>query len=56
MFVQDKRFEITPKTDFQDFLAVMKEDRRTADIDREILKFMFERVSNQLSCMAPQPI
>lgn len=42
---QDKRFEVTPKTDFQDFLAVMKEDRRTANIDQEILKFIFERVS-----------
>lgn len=41
---QDKRFEITPKTDFQDFLSVMKEDRRTANVDREILKFIFERV------------
>lgn len=42
---QDKRFEITPKTGFQDFLAVMKEDRRTANVDRDILKFIFERVS-----------
>lgn len=41
---QDKRFEVTPKTDFQDFLAVMKEDRRTANIDRDTLKFIFERV------------
>lgn len=42
---QDKRFEVTSKTDFQDFLAVMKEDRRTANVDRDILKLLFERVS-----------
>lgn len=46
---QDKRFEVTPKTEFQDFLAVLKEDRRTANIDRDILKFIFERVRQFLS-------
>lgn len=45
--LHDKRFEVTPKTDFQDFLAVMKEDRRTANIDRDILKFIFERLQER---------
>ncbi|POS77178.1 hypothetical protein DHEL01_v204422 [Diaporthe helianthi] len=45
--LHDKRFEVTPKTDFQDFLAVVKEDRRTADIDRDILKFIFERLQER---------
>ncbi|ROV91249.1 hypothetical protein VPNG_09701 [Cytospora leucostoma] len=47
--VYDKRFEITPKTDFQDFLAVMKEDRRTANVDRDTLKFIFERLQEKKS-------
>ncbi|CAN8098792.1 unnamed protein product [Discula destructiva] len=45
--VYDKRFEITFSTDFQDFLAVMKEDRRTANVDPDILKFMFERLQER---------
>ncbi|ROW11092.1 hypothetical protein VMCG_00971 [Cytospora schulzeri] len=45
--VYDKRFEVTPKTDFQDFLAIMKEDRRTANIDRDTLKFIFERLQEK---------
>ena len=43
---QDKRFEITPKATFESFLAVMKDDRRTANIDRDILALIFERVSH----------
>lgn len=44
-FVQDKRFELTPTSDLQEFLAVMKDDRRTANIDIDILQLIFERVS-----------
>jgi pre-mRNA-processing factor 40 len=42
---QDKRFEVTPKTTFESFFAVMRDDRRTANIDRDILTLIFERVS-----------
>lgn len=30
----------------EDFLAIMSNDRRTAEIDREILQLIFERVSH----------
>jgi hypothetical protein len=43
---QDKRFEIQQKTTFEEFLALMQNDRRTANIDREALSLIFERVSN----------
>ena len=46
--LQDKRFEITPKTTFQEFESVVKEDRRTANIDHDILTLIFERVSPPL--------
>lgn len=42
---QDKHFEITPKTNFQEFEKVIKDDPRTANIDREPLQLIFERVS-----------
>jgi pre-mRNA-processing factor 40 len=38
---------LTPKTTFDDFLTVIKDDRRTANIDRAILTLIFERVSNR---------
>ncbi len=42
---QDTRFEVTPKTTFQEFQSALKDDRRTANIDRDILMLIFERVS-----------
>ena len=44
--LQDKRFEVTPKTTFEEFESVIKADRRTANIDHDILTLIFERVSN----------
>jgi pre-mRNA-processing factor 40 len=44
-FPQDKRFEVTAKTTFQEFHSVLKDDRRTANIDRDILMLIFKRVS-----------
>ena len=46
MCIQDKRFEIQAKTTFEEFLAVMQTDRRTANIDRDVLSLIFERVSH----------
>jgi pre-mRNA-processing factor 40 len=43
--LQDKRFEIQQKTTFEEFLALMQSDRRTANIDRDALSLIFERVS-----------
>lgn len=48
--MQDKRFELTPTSDFDEFLSLMKDDRRTANIDREILKLIFDRVRVLFSC------
>ncbi|PSR99435.1 hypothetical protein BD289DRAFT_40000 [Coniella lustricola] len=45
--LHDKRIEISPKTDFQEFLNVMKEDRRTANVDPDILKFIFEKLQER---------
>lgn len=42
---QDKRFDLTPTSDFEEFLSIMKDDRRTANTDPEILKLVFDRVS-----------
>jgi len=44
--LDDKRFEIQQKTTFEEFLALMQNDRRTANIDREPLSLIFERVSH----------
>lgn len=41
---QDKRFEVQQKTTFEEFLALMQNDRRTANIDRDALSLIFERV------------
>ena len=41
---QDKRYEVTTKTTFDEFLTVMVTDRRTADIDHDALKLIFDRL------------
>lgn len=46
--VQDKRFAIAPKTTFQEYAAVLKDDNRTANLDIDLLKLIFERVSATL--------
>jgi pre-mRNA-processing factor 40 len=46
--LQDKRFEVTAKTTFPEFLAVLQDDRRSANIDRETLTLIFERVRHPL--------
>ena len=44
---QDKRFELTPTSELQEFLSLMKDDRRTANLDSDILQLIFERVSKR---------
>ena len=41
------RFEVQQKTTFEEFLALMQNDRRTANIDRDALSLIFERVSRR---------
>lgn len=49
---QDKRVEITPTSELEEFMSIMKDDRRTANIDPDILKLLFDRVSHIL-CSRP---
>ncbi|RFU79963.1 hypothetical protein TARUN_2255 [Trichoderma arundinaceum] len=42
--LEDKRFELTPTSDLEEFLSIMKDDHRTANIDRDILKLIFDRL------------
>ncbi|KAK4695559.1 pre-mRNA-processing factor 40, partial [Lecanoromycetidae sp. Uapishka_2] len=42
--LEDKRYEITPKTTTQDFLDVMSTDRRTATISPDTLELIFNRL------------
>ncbi|CAK7204466.1 U1 snRNP protein [Sporothrix eucalyptigena] len=45
--IDDKHFEVTPKTTFDSFLAVMKDDSRTANIDRDVLALIFEKLQER---------
>ncbi|KAL3428054.1 FF domain-containing protein [Phlyctema vagabunda] len=47
--LDDKRFEIQQKTTFEEFLILMQNDRRTADIDRDALSLIFERLHKKIS-------
>ena len=47
---QDKKFEVQQKTTFEEFLALMQNDRRTANIERDALSLIFDRVSCYYSC------
>ncbi|OAA37225.1 pre-mRNA-processing protein prp40 [Metarhizium rileyi] len=42
--LEDKRFELTPTSDFQEFLSIMRDDRRTANINNDILQLIFDRL------------
>ncbi|KAL6895617.1 hypothetical protein HDV57DRAFT_479976 [Trichoderma longibrachiatum] len=42
--LEDKRFELTPSSDLEEFLSVMKDDHRTANIDRDTLQLIFNRL------------
>ena len=42
--LEDKRYEITPKTTLEEFLDVMSTDRRTAPVSRDTLDLIFNRL------------
>lgn len=42
--LEDKRYEITPKTTIAEFLELMLTDRRTAPIPRDVLTLIFSRL------------
>ncbi|KAH8693183.1 putative formin binding protein [Talaromyces proteolyticus] len=45
--LDDKRYDITTKTTFEDFMSVMASDRRTANIDSNILQLIFQRIQER---------
>ena len=46
--LEDKRYEITPKTSLAEFLDVMSTDRRTAPISAETLSLIFTRLHDKV--------
>ncbi|KAL1966506.1 hypothetical protein VTN77DRAFT_4428 [Rasamsonia byssochlamydoides] len=46
--LDDKRYEITPKTTFEEFTSVMATDRRTANIDSDTLQLIFQRIQEKV--------
>ncbi|KAJ5047278.1 uncharacterized protein L3040_003112 [Drepanopeziza brunnea f. sp. 'multigermtubi'] len=47
--LDDKRFEISLKTTLEEFLAWMQTDRRTANVDRDDMALIFERLHEKVS-------
>ncbi|KAL3480246.1 hypothetical protein BJX99DRAFT_220995 [Aspergillus californicus] len=45
--LDDKRFEVTSKTTFEEFNSVVLSDRRAANIDPEILQVIFQRIQEK---------
>ncbi|OCK85917.1 putative formin binding protein [Lepidopterella palustris CBS 459.81] len=46
--LDDQRYELTTKTTFEEFLSVMHADRRTANIDRDSMTIIFERLREKV--------
>ncbi|KAL0936570.1 FF domain-containing protein [Colletotrichum truncatum] len=47
--LDDEQFDVTPKTTFEEFHAVVKKNRRTANIDRDTLMVILERIKEKRS-------
>ncbi|OAQ91136.1 formin binding protein (FNB3) [Purpureocillium lilacinum] len=47
--LEDKRFEVTANTTLDEFMSIVKDDRRTARIEPATLELIFERVSPSYS-------
>ncbi|KAI4124928.1 MAG: hypothetical protein LQ338_004552 [Usnochroma carphineum] len=46
--LEDKRFEVTPKTTLQEFMSVMSTDRRTANLSPDTLDLIFARLREKV--------
>ena len=46
--LEDKRFEVTPKTSFDEFKEIVTSDRRTRDFSTHILEVLFERLLEKI--------
>lgn len=47
--LEDKQYEITPMTTYEEFESVMIADRRTARIDRDALQLIFDRLREKVN-------
>ncbi|KAL4969104.1 snoRNA-splicing protein PRP40 [Aspergillus stella-maris] len=45
--LDDKRFDVTSKTTFEEFNSIVSGDRRTANIDPDILQVIFQRIQEK---------
>jgi pre-mRNA-processing factor 40 len=45
--LDDKRYEVTPKTTFEEFQSIILSDRRTANLDSDILQLLFDRIKEK---------
>ncbi|KAJ5243129.1 uncharacterized protein N7469_001456 [Penicillium citrinum] len=45
--LDDKRFEVTPSTPYDEFSSMMTADRRTSKIDPDILQLIFQRIQEK---------
>lgn len=46
--LEDKRYEITPKTTVQEFLSIMATDRRTSNLPPDVLDLIFARLHEKV--------
>lgn len=46
--LEDQRYEVTTTTSFDDFYQVMLTDRRTANLEKDILHLIFERLQDKV--------
>ncbi|CAI7573143.1 unnamed protein product [Penicillium pancosmium] len=45
--LDDKRFEVTSSTPYEEFSSIMTADRRTSNIDADILQLLFQRIQEK---------
>jgi pre-mRNA-processing factor 40 len=45
--LDDKRFDVTPNTTFEEFQSIILSDRRTANLDSDILQLLFDRIKEK---------
>lgn len=47
--LEDNRYEVTPRTTFDEFQAIIKSDRRTASIAHDMLTLLFDRLLEKVN-------
>ena len=52
--LEDKRYEVTPKTTFEQFMDVMAADRRTAAMSADTLSLIFSRIQEKVNKRAEE--